>query len=196
MSGEKRNVGIIHSCISFSPRNKIIRNWAKYKWRERWEQYLGNTPPASRTVAHDHELQRNKLHRTLRKAESSLAIQLRTEKVGFAAFLHARRVPDVISPACQCSWRRQDPKHVVMFCPNHASTRHRLFREAGTQRYREILSTERGLRAVARWVMREGLLGQFSLAREQLGRAEKEGDGVEEGEEEVEEVGETGEATN
>lgn len=26
----------------------------------------------------------------LRKAESSLAIQLRTEKVGFAAFLHAR----------------------------------------------------------------------------------------------------------
>ena len=27
------------------------------------------------------------------------------------------------------------PKHVVMFCPNHASTRHRLFKEAGTQWY-------------------------------------------------------------
>ena len=34
---------------------------------------------------------------------------------------------------------------------------------------------------MARWVMREGLLGQFSLAREQLDRVEKEEDGVEEG---------------
>ena len=92
--------------------------------------------------------------------------------------------------------RRQDPKYVIMFCPNHASTRHRLFREVGTQRYQEILSTEKGLRAVARWVMREGLLGQFSLARGQLDRAEKAESGAEEDEEEIEEVEETGEATD
>ena len=44
--------------------------------------------------------------------------------------------------------------------------------------------------------MREGLLGQFPLAREQLDRVEKEGDGVEEGEEEADGVEETEEATD
>lgn len=48
------------------------------------------------------ELGRDKLHRGPRKVERSLAIQLRTGKIGFAAFLHDRRVPDITSPACQC----------------------------------------------------------------------------------------------
>ena len=81
--------------------------------------------------------------------------QPRTKKVGFTAFLHARRVPDVISPACQCGWRRQDPKHVILFCPRHAHIRRRLLEAAGTDRYLEILSTGKGLGAVARWVMDE-----------------------------------------
>lgn len=47
-----------------------------------------------------------KLHQCLLillKVESSSAIQLRTEKIGFAIFLHARRVLDALSLACQCS---------------------------------------------------------------------------------------------
>ena len=101
-----------------------------------------------------------------------MVIQLRTEKVGSAAFLHARHVPDVISPACQWRWRRQDPKHVIVFCPHHARNRRRLFEAAGTDRWQEVLSTGKGLRAVARWVMDEGLLAQFSLAKEQIDRVE------------------------
>ena len=165
----------------------IIRKWTKQKWKERWNHYLDSIPAAQKTPSHDCRLGtfRKKLHQGLRKAESSLAIQLRTGKVGFAAFLHARRVPDVLSPACQCGWRRQDPKHVIVFCPNHALTRNRLYEEAGTQQYQEMLSTRKGLRAVARWVMREGLLHQFSLAKEQIdragGAAEKE-DASEDGE--------------
>ena len=62
----------------------------------------------------------SQLHQGLRKVEILLAIQLRTEKVGFAAFLHVERVLDVLSTACWCSWQRQDPKHVVVFCLNHA----------------------------------------------------------------------------
>ena len=61
---------------------------------------------------------------------------------------------------------------------------------AGTDRYVEIMSTGKGLRAVARWVMSERLLSQFSLAKEQIDRAEgRVGDriGEEEGEEEEEE---------
>lgn len=32
------------------------------------------------------------------------------EKVGFAAFLHARRVPDVVSRACRCGCRLSGPQ--------------------------------------------------------------------------------------
>lgn len=96
------------------------------------------------------------LQRSLRKAENFLAIQLRTEKIGVAAFLHARKVPNLIS---------QDPKHVIMFCPNHAHSRRRLYEAAETNQYQEILSTGKGLRAVTRWILSEA---QFSLAKEQI----------------------------
>lgn len=109
----------------------------------------------------------------LRKAESSLAIQLRTEKIGFAAFLHTCRVPDIVSLACQCGWRREDPIHVIIFCPNRGRSRRDLYEAAGTSRYKEIMSTGKGLRAVTRWVMDKKILLQFSLAKEQIDRIEK-----------------------
>lgn len=78
------------------PQGKIIKGWASKKWKGRWEQYLDTVISAKRTPAHGQELgrQRDKLHK--------MAIQLRAKKAGFAAFLHARRVPDVVSPACHC----------------------------------------------------------------------------------------------
>ena len=177
-------------------RESLVKKWIKRRWEEQWEAYLNTVPPTKKTPAHEGKLgqQRNMLYQGLRKAESSLAVQLRTEKVGFAAFLHARRVPDVVSPACQCGWRRQDPKHIIIFCPNHALNRRSLYEAAGTGRYREIMSTRKGLRALARWVMSEGLLLQFSLAKEQAdwveGRAINDsgsvGDGVRNGDDEDE----------
>lgn len=80
--------------------------------------------------------------------------------------------PHVISPECQCGWKRQDPKHVIIFCPHLASNRRRLYEEAETLRYQEMLSTRKGLRAVERSVMREGLLGRFSPVRKQMDQAE------------------------
>ena len=147
----------------------LMTKWAKKRWKERWEAYLNTVPSTKKTPAHNGELrrQRDKLHQRLRKAESSLAIQLRTEKVGFAAFLHARRVPGVISPACRCGWQKEDPKHVIIFCPDRAHHRRRLYEAAGTNRYERMMSTGKGLRAVTRWVMSKSLLGQFSLAKEQ-----------------------------
>ncbi|MCJ1265039.1 hypothetical protein MMC22_004914 [Lobaria immixta] len=61
----------------------------------------------------------------------------------------------------------------------------------GTNRYEQMISTGKGLRAVARWVMSEGLLGQFLLAKEQSDWAEgrgKRGMGEDEGEDEGEDA--------
>ena len=56
------------------------------------------------------------LHGNLAKAESSLAVQVRTEKIGFAQFLHRLRVLAVTSPACDCGWHSQTAKHIAWYC--------------------------------------------------------------------------------
>ena len=75
----------------------------------------------------------------------------------------------------------KDVKHIIIFCPDRAHNRQKLYEEAGTNRYHGILSTGKGLRAVARWVMNEGLSTQFSLAKEHIdlleGRTSTGGDG-------------------
>lgn len=63
---------------------------------------------------------------------------------------------------------------LLLSCPNHESSRWKSYEAAGTDRYKQILGTEKDLGAVARWVMREGLLGQFSPAKEQKDRVEGE----------------------
>ena len=49
------------------------------------------------------------------------------------------------------------------------------YEAAGNNRYEEMMSTGKGLRAVTRWTMSEGLPGQFSLAKDQRDRAEGRG---------------------
>lgn len=92
----------------------------------------------------------------LKKAESALANQIRTEKIGLADFL------SFISLACPCGWHRQTPKHVIMFC-NLLRGRELMLREAGTNNYRLLTEAPKSLKALTAWLMRSGLLGQFSL---------------------------------
>ena len=75
----------------------------------------------------------------------------------------------MLSPACEYGWRRQDPKQVIVFCPDHATFRGRLYEEAGKRR------------------MGEDLLHQFSFAKGHTEWAEEErheGEETEEAEEE------------
>jgi hypothetical protein len=106
------------------------------------------------------------LHKGLTKAESSIATQLRTGRIGFRSYLHDRGVPGFDSPSCPCGSNRQTPKHIVIHCPLHIEGRAAMLHRAGTSDYRSILRTNKGLRAVTRWLVRSGALQQFSLARE------------------------------
>ena len=51
----------------------------------------------------------------------------------------------------------------------NARNRRNLYEAAGTSQYRELMSTGKDLRAVARWVMSEGPL---SLTKEQINHVE------------------------
>ena len=50
---------------------------------------------------------------------TSLLVQLRTGKIGFNAFLHARKVPMVLSPRCPCGTGAgaMTVRHVLLACP-------------------------------------------------------------------------------
>jgi hypothetical protein len=110
-----------------------------------------------------------KLHEGLRKAESSLAIQLRTGTNGLDAFLFQARVPSVSSPLCSCGRGRQTAKHVLIFCPKYAGVRHQLRDEQGhLPDFSKLLGTADGLRKTTKWVMQRGILGQFRGARDAL----------------------------
>ena len=56
-----------------------------------------------------------KLHEGLRKAESSLLIQVRTGKIGLNKFLYSRQVPGY-SAQCQCRGGEETPRHIALFC--------------------------------------------------------------------------------
>ena len=84
---------------------------------------MGTLPTASPAQKGDLLKGRLELHRGLKKAESSAAIQMRTGKIGFNHFLYMRKVPGIMSPACQYGWRKQDVKHILLFCPEYSEGR-------------------------------------------------------------------------
>ncbi len=70
-----------------------------------------------------------KLHKGLRKAESLLAIQLRSRINGLDAFLFQAKVPSVLSPLCSYGSGQQKAKHVFNLCPQYSGARHKLLEE-------------------------------------------------------------------
>src|SRR5216117_4214374 len=62
----------------------------------------------------------------LRKHESSVLIQMRTRKIGLRAFLHQRRVPEVLTPGCSCGDAPEMPEHLLLSCRRTAGKRREL----------------------------------------------------------------------
>ena len=58
-----------------------------------------------------------KAHIGIKKHESALLTQLRTGKVGFNAFLHLMRVPDIQGPECDYQEGDIIVEHVLLKCP-------------------------------------------------------------------------------
>ena len=52
----------------------------------------------------------------MRRAQSSLTIQLRTGKIGFRAFLYKMKVPGIEDPLCNCceDGKEMTVEHVLM----------------------------------------------------------------------------------
>jgi hypothetical protein len=150
---------------------------AEEAWRERWLKERGGRTtmrPADdlghqqETLFQDKTLQR---HDGLSRAKSSLLVQIRTGAVGLRDFLFKRRVPEVLTPNCECGEGRETVEHLVMWClaPPLARTWERT--EVRTRG--DFYSVLQGINPKAArlterildWLMDSGRLPMHSLAR-------------------------------
>jgi hypothetical protein len=104
-----------------------------------------------------------KLHQELKKAESSVIVQLRTGRIGLAHFLHKARVPEYNTGQCQCGQGVETPRHLLLYCPIEEERRDAL----GVHQERtfvRLLTTPKGAAKAARWTIQGGRLRQFQVA--------------------------------
>ena len=103
------------------------------------------------------------LHDNLRKAESSIAVQLRTGVIGLAATLSKLRVPGYKSGLCLCGQASETVRHLIVHCERQSHRRDQL-RIDGVLDLNNLLNTRDRLKKVTKWVIKSGRLQQFSLA--------------------------------
>ena len=103
--------------------------------------------------------------RSLQKHEATALFLLRTEVIGLRGWLHTVGVPGIL-PQCPCGWTNQTVRHIVLYCPQHTATRTDFLRQAGSRDLKEILSTPRGAKAAARWLIACGIIPHLTLAKE------------------------------
>jgi hypothetical protein len=148
---------------------KEVKKKAKEQTTARWGQKWSETSKG----AHSRALQPLPGEETFQRlarmprACSSLAIQLRTGKIGFRAFLYQRKVPGVLDPLCTDCDAGEDMTvdHVLLKCEKWQALRQECFQRAGLPAERallpNLLNTRKGCLAAARMVWKTGLLKQF-----------------------------------
>lgn len=152
-----------------STKEAMIRDW-KARWgtaeearRQRGRHSLpANTP--------DFSSQALKKHEGLRKHESSLLTQIRTETIGLNAFLFGCKVPDVMSPLCRCGRASETAAHLILHCTELTDQRRALDealeRPLRTCRDLADATREKGTAAiVVRWFLKLERLLEYRLAQ-------------------------------
>ena len=163
--------------ITKAEKKRCIQEYTSKKEETRWKLYQGRGrkgKTAAKEAAWDAKI--DQLHTQLTKAQSALAIQIRTEKIGFRDFLYRRKVPNIDGPWCDCQREQQTAKHIIIRCSKYSPERSRVFTQAGTQDYMQMISTAKGLEAVTKWMIKARMLEQFSRAAELLNENEDKQD--------------------
>lgn len=172
-----------------SNEEKIIEDWTK-RWSEWRKERTGEAPNEDnlellriRTAGRkgkerkkkiepfppesEPNKERLRIHTNLQKAESSLLIQLRTNKIGLGQFLYTRKVPGYDTAQCECQRGAETPRHLIVYCRMEESRRGDL-RMNNKVDFRTLTGTAEGAKRVVKWVMQSGRLKQFALAKRLL----------------------------
>jgi hypothetical protein len=146
----------------FTEKQKVLAAW-KNRWQKQeakrreqdfWDQVVGPPDPAIL-----------KLHKGLRKAESSMLVQLRTGRTGLRHFPNKVRVPGYESGQCGCGEGPETPRHVLLDCL-HESERREALKESqkGGLDFNKLLDTPVGVPVASKWMICSGRIPQFHVA--------------------------------
>jgi hypothetical protein len=119
-----------------------------------------------KTLDTRHEEQRPRAYDSLLKHEATVLFLLRTEIIGLNSWLYLVNVLAILLLRCVYGWHEQTVRHVIIYCPFYTSTKAELFRRAGLIDFQTMLSTLKGVKAAARWLIARGTLPQFTLAKD------------------------------
>jgi hypothetical protein len=120
------------------------------------------------TLTNDITIKRLKLHEKLIKFESSLATQIRTQRIELTDYLFNKRVSEIVSFACFCDWIKQNVKHIVLQCLDYTQSRSSMLREENTTDFRRLMIIVKKIKTMINWFMKTDLLAQFSLTTKLL----------------------------
>jgi hypothetical protein len=89
---------------------------------------------------------------------------MRTEKIGLNDFLFNRRVPEVISPRCECGERRQTAAHILLRCRIYKDLRDQVFGNlSGRHNLRAVLNKPQLATKAIEFIEQTRILGQMGI---------------------------------
>ena len=138
-----------------------LRQEAKIEWERAWASEKTGRPtkrlietPSKKTLEY---------WSGLRKATTSILMQLRTGRIGLGAYL--ARINRRESGRCECDLGNQTVTHVLLECPLHQEEREWMRKALSerniTLRQNELLTRLEARTTVAEFMTRTGILGQF-----------------------------------
>lgn len=153
--------------------NKVMEE----AWRNRWIKDREGRVTTRLADDLDHQQGTLFLHKTLQrheglnKAQSSLLVQARTGAIGLRDFLFKRRVPEILTPYCECGEERETVEHLVVWCL--APPLARTWERTDVRTRRDLYAVLQGVnsksvglaRRILGWLMDSGRLPMYSLAR-------------------------------
>ncbi len=160
--------------IDLDTKAAVLRDW-KVRWEVSTAQDNRRRPGRLLQVADAPTFDGSALdlHRGLRKAESSILVQIRTGKLGLRAFLHHRQVPGIDNPNCPHCLKPETAFHVITDCRAEDDRRETLTRALGEDPYwwdrarlQEALQDPSQAILIARWLIGTGRLPEYRLATE------------------------------
>ena len=97
-----------------------------------------------------------RIHRNLTRAQSSDAIQLRSEHIGLDSYLNIRKVPGAEKPSCQCGYPSQNVKHMLLACPQWASGRGDVLRQVKDRSFEAMMNSPEHVAVITQWILSKG----------------------------------------
>lgn len=139
---------------------RVVRSHMRERWEKQWKRArVGEPTKRLMDIPNKKVL---KYWKGLRKASSSVMIQLRTGRISLNQYLTRINVRD--DAECECGLSNQTPLHVVLECPRFVSQRRDMWQQMDQMRtsdFKALLTDPRAAPAIAHFMIKTGLLTQF-----------------------------------